>query len=76
MAALSGKTTVAVLYCFANGVYLLYRKFTKDEVLTIVSIYWFNQCIVTSQRYYRENLANPEIMALNEYANFLTLIFN
>uniref|UniRef100_A0A915CKL1 Transmembrane protein 258 n=1 Tax=Ditylenchus dipsaci TaxID=166011 RepID=A0A915CKL1_9BILA len=32
----------------------LEKKFTKDELLTIVSIYWFNQNILSSQRYYKE----------------------
>lgn len=36
------------------------KKYTKDEVLTIISIYWFNQNIVSSQRFYRENFHNLE----------------
>lgn len=45
------------------------RKFSKDEIITMVMIYWLNQNIVSSQRYYRENFAYPEIMDLNEYAS-------
>ena len=30
------------------------RKFTKDELLTIIMIYWTNGNIVSSQRYYKE----------------------
>jgi len=32
----------------------LERKFTKDELLTTISIYWFNGNILSSQRYYKE----------------------
>lgn len=32
----------------------LTRKFTRDELLTIVMIYWLNRNIVSSQRFYRE----------------------
>jgi hypothetical protein len=28
--------------------------FTKDELLTNVSLYWFNQCITSSMRLYKE----------------------
>lgn len=38
------------------------KKFSKDEVLTIVSIYWFNQNIVSSQRYYRENFGDYDML--------------
>ncbi|RCN33412.1 hydrolase, alpha/beta domain protein [Ancylostoma caninum] len=32
----------------------LTKKFTRDELLTIVTIYWLNGNIVSSQRFYRE----------------------
>jgi microsomal epoxide hydrolase len=38
----------------------LEKKFTKDELLTIVTIYWINGNILPSQRYYREYFANLE----------------
>jgi len=34
------------------------RKFTKDEIITIVMIYWLNQNIISSQRFYREHFAD------------------
>lgn len=57
---------IKVFYKAKHSLNLLFRKFTKDEVLTIVSIYWFNQNILSSQRYYRENMAYPEIAALSD----------
>jgi microsomal epoxide hydrolase len=38
----------------------LEKKYTKDELLTIVTIYWVNGNIIPSQRYYREYFANLE----------------
>ncbi|KAH7730307.1 Protein W01A11.1 [Aphelenchoides avenae] len=37
----------------------LEKKFTKDELLTIVTIYWTNGNIVSSQRYYKEFFMDP-----------------
>ena len=37
-----------------------FRKYTKDELLTIVMIYWVNGNIIPSQRYYKEFFSNPE----------------
>ncbi|KAI1694181.1 alpha/beta hydrolase fold domain-containing protein [Ditylenchus destructor] len=37
----------------------LERKFTNDELLTIVTIYWLNGNILSSQRYYKEFLGDP-----------------
>uniref|UniRef100_A0A7E4UUH6 Epoxide hydrolase n=1 Tax=Panagrellus redivivus TaxID=6233 RepID=A0A7E4UUH6_PANRE len=39
----------------------LLNRFTQDELLTIVSIYWFNQNILQSQRYYREFFADQGV---------------
>ncbi|KAI6237897.1 Epoxide hydrolase [Aphelenchoides besseyi] len=39
----------------------LEERFTKDEILTIITIYWVNQNILPSQRFYREFFANSEI---------------
>jgi pimeloyl-ACP methyl ester carboxylesterase len=35
------------------------RRFTKDDLLTTMSIYWFTQCYGTSARYYYECVHNP-----------------
>ena len=35
------------------------RRFTKDELLTTMSIYWFTQSFGTSARYYYECVHNP-----------------
>lgn len=43
------------------------RKFTKDELITVVMIYWINQNIVSSQRFYREYFAVAEIRDVDEY---------
>uniref|UniRef100_A0A1I7SKI4 Epoxide hydrolase 3 n=1 Tax=Bursaphelenchus xylophilus TaxID=6326 RepID=A0A1I7SKI4_BURXY len=40
------------------------RYFTKDEVLTIISIYWFNQNILASQRLYKESFASQDYLDL------------
>ena len=37
-----------------------FRKFTKDELLTIIMIYWLNGNIVSSQRYYKEYFGNQD----------------
>ena len=37
----------------------LTKKFTMDELLTNVMIYWLNGCITSSQRFYKENLSKP-----------------
>ena len=34
----------------------LTKKFTMDELLTNVMIYWFNKCSASSMRFYKENL--------------------
>ncbi|KHN79197.1 Epoxide hydrolase 1 [Toxocara canis] len=38
----------------------LTQKFTMDELLTILSIYWINGNIVNSQRYYKEFFLSPQ----------------
>lgn len=39
----------------------LYRKFSLDDLLTNVMIYWTTGSIVSSMRFYKENLkTNPE----------------
>lgn len=38
----------------------LTKKFTMDELLTIVTIYWLNGNIVNSQRYYKEYFLSPQ----------------
>ena len=43
----------------------LEKKFTKDELLTIITIYWVNQNILSSQRFYKENIRDP----VNAYLN-------
>ncbi|KAF1585338.1 UNVERIFIED_CONTAM: Epoxide hydrolase 1, partial [Eudyptes robustus] len=42
----------------------LEKYFTKDEVLTIISIYWFNQNILASQRLYKESFASQDYLDL------------
>uniref|UniRef100_A0A914CS32 Epoxide hydrolase n=1 Tax=Acrobeloides nanus TaxID=290746 RepID=A0A914CS32_9BILA len=44
----------------------LERKFTKDELITIIMIYWLNGNIVSSQRYYKEYFGSPEAMKFAE----------
>ncbi|KAL3082866.1 hypothetical protein niasHS_010668 [Heterodera schachtii] len=50
--------------CWTNPSFLkladggLGKKFTRDDLLTIVSIYWFNGNILSSQRYYKEHFAS------------------
>ncbi|KAH7718332.1 Protein W01A11.1 [Aphelenchoides avenae] len=44
----------------------LERKFTKDELLTIITIYWTRGNIVSSQRYYKEMFMDPANIALGE----------
>ncbi|KAH7715940.1 Protein W01A11.1 [Aphelenchoides avenae] len=39
----------------------LEKKFTKDELLTIIMIYWTNGNIVSSVRYYKELFMNPAV---------------
>ncbi|KAK9843307.1 hypothetical protein WJX74_010106 [Apatococcus lobatus] len=40
----------------------IYSKFTKNELLTNVCIYWFNGCITSSMRLYYESLAQRDQM--------------
>ncbi|KAF1625281.1 UNVERIFIED_CONTAM: Epoxide hydrolase 1, partial [Eudyptes robustus] len=47
----------------------LEKFFTKDEVLTIISIYWFNQNILPSQRLYRESFHNPDYLKFQDMYN-------
>ncbi|TKR87269.1 hypothetical protein L596_011691 [Steinernema carpocapsae] len=42
----------------------LTKKFTMDELLTMISIYWTNNNIVSSQRFYAEYFGNPTCEAL------------
>jgi len=44
----------------------LEKKYTKDEILTIVTIYWINQNILSSARYYKENFSTQEIRDVNK----------
>jgi len=39
-------------------------RFTKDELLTNVSLYWFNQNITSSTRLYKEVLGSKEMAEL------------
>lgn len=39
----------------------LWEHFTKDELLSNISIYWFTQSITSSMRIYYENQATPQI---------------
>jgi len=41
----------------------LEKKFTKDELLTMITIYWVTQTILPSQRYYKEYFSEPDRMA-------------
>ncbi|VDN39735.1 unnamed protein product [Gongylonema pulchrum] len=44
-----------------------------DELLTIVSIYWFNGNIANSLRYYKEHFRNPfKLFSLNRYISVPT----
>ncbi|CAD5209364.1 unnamed protein product [Bursaphelenchus okinawaensis] len=43
----------------------LEKYYTKDEVLTIISIYWFNQNILASQRLYKETFGDPHYLAFS-----------
>ncbi|KAK5966330.1 hypothetical protein GCK32_007846 [Trichostrongylus colubriformis] len=45
----------------------LTKKFTRDELLTIVMIYWLNGNIVSSQRFYREFFLDDRNNALQKY---------
>ena len=40
---------------------------TLDEALTNIMIYWFSGNIISSQRYYKENIASSEWMDLERY---------
>ncbi|VDN38775.1 unnamed protein product [Cylicostephanus goldi] len=45
----------------------LTKKFTRDELLTIVMIYWVNGNIVSSQRFYREHFLDEKNNALQKW---------
>ncbi|WKY09107.1 hypothetical protein Q1695_001900 [Nippostrongylus brasiliensis] len=45
----------------------LTKKFTRDELLTIVMIYWLNGNIVSSQRFYREFYLDKRNDALSKH---------
>ncbi len=44
------------------------KRFTKDEILTNISIYWFTGTINSSTRYYQEAFSNP---ALNRFTEWI-----
>ncbi|KAI1719848.1 alpha/beta hydrolase fold domain-containing protein [Ditylenchus destructor] len=44
----------------------LEKKFTKDELLTIITTYWLSGNILSSQRYYKEFARNPLSTALSQ----------
>lgn len=44
----------------------LTKKYTRDELLTIVMIYWLNGNIVSSQRFYREHFTEPREQTLSK----------
>ncbi|VDO08882.1 unnamed protein product [Haemonchus placei] len=44
----------------------IFRKFSRDELLTIVMIYWLNGNIVSSQRFYREFFLDDRNRALQK----------
>uniref|UniRef100_A0A914RM44 Epoxide hydrolase n=1 Tax=Parascaris equorum TaxID=6256 RepID=A0A914RM44_PAREQ len=48
------------------------RRFTMDELLTILSIYWFNGNIVNSQRYYKEYFISPQGHAVESYVKYIS----
>ena len=41
--------------------------FGLDDVLTNVMIYWINGNIISSQRYYKENIPNTELNQLDQF---------
>lgn len=43
-----------------------------DELLTILSIYWFNGNIVNSQRYYKEYFLSPQGHAVELYVKYVS----
>ena len=43
------------------------NRFTKDELLTNISIYWFTNTIASSVRYYYERLHEPERNQITRY---------
>uniref|UniRef100_H3AB84 Epoxide hydrolase n=1 Tax=Latimeria chalumnae TaxID=7897 RepID=H3AB84_LATCH len=45
-----------VLFFFLSKDYILFQKFSLDELLTIVMLYWVTGTIVSSMRFYKENL--------------------
>ena len=49
----------------------LTEKFTLDELLTNIMIYWTSGNIASSQRFYKENVAN-----LIEWTRYLNFIIN
>ena len=44
---------------------LLTKKFSMDDVLRNVMIYWINGNIIPSQRYYKENFASSDVMEID-----------
>ncbi|KAL7073676.1 hypothetical protein ACQ4LE_007374 [Meloidogyne hapla] len=47
------------------------KKYSRDDILTIISIYWFQGNILSSQRYYKENFSNKNIFN-SKYINIPT----
>lgn len=39
-----------------GSLFCLYRKFSLQDLLTNIMLYWTTGCIVSSQRYYKENM--------------------
>lgn len=62
-----GGLTKFVTYPFVINI--CYRKYTLDELLTLVMIYWTNGNIANSQRYYREFFTDENLRVLMEYVS-------
>ncbi|KAF7637346.1 Epoxide hydrolase [Meloidogyne graminicola] len=45
----------------------LLRKYSQEDLLTIVSIYWFRGNILSSQRFYKENFSSKNIELSSKY---------
>lgn len=43
------------------------NKFTKDELITNLMIYWVTQTIVPSLRYYKESIFNDKTFEIERY---------
>lgn len=41
----------------------LLKKYTREQLLTILSVYWFRGNILSSQRYYKENLGSGQLFS-------------